>query len=105
GSIILDPLAWRILVPVLVSITGGIITQAIKDKLAAKKNSAEAEREAKSFTGRLKKRVEAGEYQECVSTVETILLPFGIRKERTQVIVRRLTQAQSEEPTAEKTDL
>lgn len=100
GSAILDPLAWRILIPVLVSITGGVITHTIKDKIAAKKSRAEAESEARSFAGKHTKRIEAEELQECVTTVETIVLPFGIRKERAEVIVRKLTQSRTDQSAA-----
>ena len=91
-----DPLlvniAWKILVPLVVSITGSLTSEAVKKLLFKSKDEESAETQVKTAVGKKKSTISNEELELCVQMTAEIIKQYAGTKKQAEKIVKALAK-------------
>ena len=90
GYELLEHLAWRIVVPILVAVTGSVTSEALKKRVFSNKGTQNPETQARALEGREKSALSDGEISLCVRRVQEIISDYGGTEEQARKIVEAL---------------
>lgn len=84
---VLDNLVWKILAPIIVSVTGGTIHERLKRRRAGGASEADPQLEARSAVGNRLEPINAADYSACVAEVEEVIGALGGTREQAERLV------------------
>ena len=89
----LSVLAWQILVPLFVSITGGLVVNKFSVKNLKHKPLSSLKQDLESTLGKEINLKNKADLEECIILVEGLLKPLGIKRQQARDIVTLLTSS------------
>ena len=87
AAALLDNLTWKVLTPILVAVTSGLVGETLKKLLASNKAEGDPKTEAQSVVGKQVVQMNTENYAVCLEMVEDAIKSLGGTREHAGVIL------------------